>query len=210
MATDSSNLIKEIAFGDSLAANTPLLSANRTAVVFTYNTFSEDGADQGSREIVVGFGVRSVTIDQQFNVSQEPSVGHMGVQTVTHGVQSASVSMEKMMLRGSQLAKIGVAGFGISVMSAPFLNMRVFDATWDGRGKGDTTIVMVKGLHLQGNRLSLAAGATVGEGVTFRVDDIVPYIGAEQDNIHGYLRRLFMKRFGVVYRAFQQEAPYKL
>ena len=203
-----------ISFRDSVAGNTSLLSANRTGIVFTYTVHNYDPSKGATtREIVVGFGIRSVTIDQTFNVSQEGSIGYMDIETVTHGVASNTLSVSKMLLRGRQLSKIGLSGYGISVMSAPMLNARILDISYAHKplvseNQPDTTIVCLDGLHLQGNRMTISHGQTVGEDVTFRFNRAYPYDGkqfsVDHTNYHAMLEGYFKAHFGQVYLANNQ------
>ena len=129
------------------------------------------GADDNV-EILVGAGWRSVSVEQQINVTQEGGLGHFDLlETISHSVASNSMSADKMLLRLRALNRIGIAPFGKDVLTSPRLNCYIYDPKERQRG-AEFGYLKLYGLHINTNRWNASNGSPVMESVSFRADRI--------------------------------------
>lgn len=125
-----------------------------------------------NKEIVVGAGIRSMSVEQRINVEQIGALGYFDiVETVEHSVASNTFTLEKMALRAMLLANIGLAPWGKDVLTSPLLNAYILDTKERQRGV-NLGFVKLYGLHIETNRFSSSLGQTAAENVNFRVDRI--------------------------------------
>lgn len=162
-------------------------------------------AQKGVQEILVGAGIRSASVEQQINVTQEGSLGWFDiVETISNNVQSNSFQMEKMALRLRLLANCGVAPWGKDVLTSPRLNAYIMDTKERQRGL-DIGFVKVMGLHINTNGLRTNVGSPMTESVSFKADRIT--------RVKKIPRKLYLElrsQFRTIYEGIEQLSPYDL
>lgn len=155
-------------------------------------------------EILVGAGWRSVSVEQQINVTQEGGMGHFDLlETISHSVASNTMSANKMLLRLRALNRIGIAPFGKDVLTSPRLNCYIYDPKQRQRGY-DFGYLKLYGLHINTNRWEGSNGSPVMENVSFRADRIEKVATIPT----GLLDRL-SKMFPAIYNDLEQMSTFQ-
>jgi hypothetical protein len=162
------------------------------------------------KEILVGAGIRSVSFEQQINITAETGLGHFDIiEHVEHNVADNTFALSKVLLRGAQMAKIGIAPFGARVLASPLLDALITDGSFiNGRSgvgynqnQGSLDFLRLQGLHISSNKVSTNVGSSMMEDVVFKVDRAAPYNDAKSSVILKQLKTLFPN----VYETWQEE-----
>lgn len=159
------------------------------------------------RDILVGAGIRAASVDQQINITAEQGLGFFDIiEHVEHSVASNTFTIDKMMLRPTQLAKIGVAPFGLDVIRSPLLDCLITDgrlmAASTSKENYTVNFARLDGLHIQSNRMGFNTGTTVSESVTFRFDRMLPF---NDGNSASVVIKQLKERFPRIYQNFEFE-----
>lgn len=183
----------------SVGENQALLSSNRVGVIFSYpfgNT---------RNEIIVGFGVTSVRIQQTNNAEQVPSVGFFEPESVLNSIQGYSLSIQRMSLRGGLLHEIGLVALGRDSFAAPFLRVRLADVTSLSAGT-DLSIVTCDGLILKDASIEVQAGRPVAENANYIFNKLYQETSDKAAAIRTQLISSFPDRF----KAYDQQGAYSI
>ena len=128
------------------------------------------GLAPNTTELVIGAGIKSISAEQQINVTQENALGFFDiVETIEHNVASNTFTLDKAALRLYLLSQVGLAPWGKDVLTGPRLNAYVLDTKERQRGE-NVGFLKVMGLHIQTNRFSSGVGQVAQENITFKAD----------------------------------------
>jgi hypothetical protein len=189
---------------DSKVARQRSASGTTSAVALFAPQYNIDGTFARNRDVFVGVGLRSARVGQENSVEPVMSMGHADfVDIAEHGVRDNTVALSKVMMVDSQLAKTGVAAFGMDNLTSVAMSAVVYNSAWaqidveSGQAAFDKavdkqlTYVKIIDMHLRSNNLQFQVGTVNTEDVTFlarrfetlAVDDYAFQIFARMQNM---------------------------
>lgn len=186
----------------SVGENQALLSSNRVGVIFSY-PFA--GETTSRNEIIVGFGVTSVRIQQTNNAEQVSSVGFFEPESVLNSIQGYSLSIQRMALRGALLHEIGLVALGRDSFAAPFLRVRLADVTSLSNGS-DLNIITCDGLILKDASIEVQSGRPVAENANYIFNKLYQESSQKAADIRNKLVATFPDRF----KAYDTQGAYQI
>jgi hypothetical protein len=187
----------------SVGENQALLSSNRVGVIFSYPFGSATDVNQGRNEVIVGFGVTQVRIQQTNNAEQVSAVGFFEPESVLNSIQGYSLSIQRMALRGAMLHEIGVAALGRDSFAAPFLRVRLADVTSLSSGT-DVNIITCDGLILKDASIEVQSGRAVAENANYIFNKLYQEPSGKALAIRNNLVAAYPDRF----KAYDTQAAY--